>query len=76
MQHICSRVAQVRPERTTQDGGSAGGGTVLLEGGAEVPYDWLVLALGAETNTAMAEGAREHAIAFATLDDAKRVRAC
>ena len=74
VKHIQSRVAEVQPGTRTRDGGSVGGGTVMLEGGEEVAYDWLVLALGAETNMALGEGAKEHAIGFSTLEDAKRVR--
>ena len=65
--------------------GSSGGGRVLLnavspEPAAGVarapppsmdalPYDWLVLALGAEPRMDMAEGARQFAMPFSTLAD-------
>ena len=52
---------------------------VLLEGGEEIGYDWLVLSLGTEAVVSQAEGAREHAVPFSTLEDAlevtRRVRA-
>jgi len=72
---VQGKVASVRPEETTADGGSEGGGTVLLDSGEALPYDWLVLALGAETNTFGIPGVKEHAIPFSTYDDAMRVNA-
>jgi NADH:ubiquinone reductase (non-electrogenic) len=56
-----------------QDGSSEGGGTVLLSDGLSVPYDWLVLALGAETNTFGIPGVKELAMPFSTYDDAMKV---
>lgn len=50
-----------------------GGGTVVLADGLSVPYDWLVLALGAETSTFGVPGAKELALPFATYDDALKV---
>lgn len=70
---VQGKVAAVRPEEITADGGSEGGGTVLLDSGEALPYDWLVLALGAETNTFGIPGVKEHAIAFSTYEDAMRV---
>lgn len=70
---VQGKVAAVRPEETTADGGSEGGGTVVLDSGEALPYDWLVLALGAETNTFGIPGVKEHAIAFSTYEDAIRV---
>eukprot|EP00850_Spirogloea_muscicola_P011301 SM000069S20738 [mRNA] locus=s69:614561:617671:- [translate_table: standard] len=47
-------------------------GTVRLGSGTEIIYDWLVLAMGAETRMSFVEGAKEHAVPFATLQDALR----
>lgn len=41
------------------------GGTVTLEGGEQIEYDWLVLALGAKSNFGQVEGVTEHAMPFA-----------
>ena len=57
-----------------QDGGSTGGGTVVLADGDSVPYDWLVVSLGAETSTFGVPGVKENAMPFATFQDAQRVR--
>ena len=51
----------------------AGGGTVRLVGGNELEYDWLVLALGADTVTYGVPGVRENCLPFATFDDATRL---
>lgn len=56
-----------------QDGGSTGGGVVVLADGASVPYDWLVVSLGAETATFGVPGVRECALPFATYQDSQRV---
>jgi hypothetical protein len=56
-----------------QDGVPSTGGVVLLSDGATVPYDWLVLALGSETNTYGIPGVKEHALAFNTYSDAVKV---
>ncbi|XP_022966268.1 alternative NAD(P)H-ubiquinone oxidoreductase C1, chloroplastic/mitochondrial [Cucurbita maxima] len=49
------------------------GGTVYLESGLQIEYDWLVLALGAETKLDLVPGATEYALPFSTLRDAQRV---
>ena len=46
-----------------------------LVGGNELEYDWLVLALGADTVTYGVPGVREHCLPFATFDDATRLNA-
>lgn len=69
-----ARVAGVELEHPTP-AGSAGGGYVRLADGGELPYDWLVLALGAETATLGVPGVRELACPFATYDDAVALRA-
>ncbi|GKV11013.1 hypothetical protein SLEP1_g22302 [Rubroshorea leprosula] len=50
--------------------GSSCAGTVLLDSGLLIEYDWLVLALGAETKLDVVPGALEFALPFSTLDDA------
>lgn len=72
---VQGRVAAVHPEEATADGGSQGGGTVILTSGQSLPYDWLVLALGAETATFGIPGVKEYAVAFSTYEDAVRVNA-
>lgn len=52
---------------------SSRGGSVLLESGLLVEYDWLVLALGAEAKLDVVPGAIEFALPFSTLDDARKV---
>jgi NADH:ubiquinone reductase (H+-translocating) len=47
---------------------------VRFEGLASIPYDYLVLALGAEVNFFGTEGAAEHAFPMYTLPDAVRLK--
>eukprot|EP00897_Mesotaenium_endlicherianum_P003528 jgi/Mesen1/3202/ME000185S02344 len=54
-------------------GGAETTGHVMLASGMDVSYDWLVLALGAETRMSFVPGAQELALPFATLADALRV---
>lgn len=54
-------------------GSSVPGGTVLLESGFLIEYDWLVLALGAEPKLDFVPGAMEFAFPFYSLEDAMRV---
>ena len=54
--------------------GSVGGGSVSLASGKVLPYDWLVLSLGATARLELVPGAREHAIPFLTLEDVTRVQ--
>ncbi|KAJ0623477.1 putative NADH:ubiquinone reductase (non-electrogenic) [Helianthus annuus] len=49
------------------------GGTVQLESGLAIEYDWLVLSLGAEPKLDIIPGAVEYALPFSTLDDALKV---
>ena len=49
------------------------GGLITLADGQIVEYDWLVLALGAETTTFGIPGVRELALPFSTFDDANKV---
>ncbi|KAF5480525.1 hypothetical protein F2P56_001267 [Juglans regia] len=53
--------------------GSSFGGTVLLESGLLIEYDWLVLALGAESKLDVVPGASEFALPFSNLEDARKV---
>ncbi|KAK9266232.1 hypothetical protein L1049_012436 [Liquidambar formosana] len=53
--------------------GSSYGGTVHLESGLLIEYDWLVLALGAEAKLDVVPGAAEFAFPFSTLEDAYKV---
>lgn len=53
--------------------GSGCGGTVYLESGLLIEYDWLVLALGAESKLDIVPGAAEFAFPFSTLEDAYKV---
>uniref|UniRef100_A0A2P2LBM0 demethylphylloquinone reductase n=1 Tax=Rhizophora mucronata TaxID=61149 RepID=A0A2P2LBM0_RHIMU len=52
---------------------SSCGGTVLLESGLLIEYDWLVLALGAAAKLDVVPGAVEYAFPFSTLEDAVKV---
>eukprot|EP00892_Ulva_mutabilis_P011657 jgi/Ulvmu1/8864/UM049_0046.1 len=76
---IRSKVESVSPTKagaaSSSDGSGKGGGMVTLVDGVQLPYDWLVLSLGSDTNLDMAEGAREHAIGFSTLGDVRRADA-
>ncbi|XAR51048.1 NADH:ubiquinone reductase (non-electrogenic) [Bertholletia excelsa] len=76
VQFLQDRVKRLQPldnEGTNAYTGSSCGGTVLLESGLLVEYDWLVLALGAETKVDTIPGAAEFAFPFSTLDDACKV---
>ncbi|MBW4496997.1 MAG: NAD(P)/FAD-dependent oxidoreductase [Oscillatoria princeps RMCB-10] len=46
---------------------------VRLHDGHDLPYDWLVLALGGETPLDMVPGADRHALPFRTIADAYRL---
>jgi NADH dehydrogenase len=48
---------------------------VELDDGTQLPYDWLVLAIGAVTATFGVDGAEEHAHGLKNLRDATRLRA-
>ena len=49
--------------------------TVTLEGGTEIDYDRLVLALGCETRVDTVPGVMENALAFRSLEDAYKLDA-
>jgi len=74
IQFVQSKVAGVEPDQALAGGGSATGGRVLLEGGAAVEYDWLVVALGAESDPRGVPGVKELARPFVTLEDATFVK--
>lgn len=50
-----------------------GSGKVILEGGESIGYDWLVVALGAQTDSRGVPGVRELALALNSYDDAVKV---
>ena len=49
------------------------GGSLSLEDGTQVDWDWLVLALGAETRLSGVPGAVEHAMPFTSVRDAEHL---
>ena len=67
---VQDKVLGVEPEQTLNDGGSATGGQVTLASGAILPYDWLVVALGASADPRGVPGIKEYARPFNTLADA------
>lgn len=62
---------------TVGGGASSGGasGVVTLAGGSTIPYDWLVVALGAEVDPRGVPGVGELAAPFVTYDDTMLVKA-
>ncbi|KAF8405712.1 hypothetical protein HHK36_007789 [Tetracentron sinense] len=76
VQFFQDRVKFLRPSDHFGMNGPAGstcGGTVHLESGLLIEYDWLVLALGAEAKLDIVPGAAEFALPFSTLEDARKV---
>ncbi|ERN00956.1 alternative NAD(P)H-ubiquinone oxidoreductase C1, chloroplastic/mitochondrial isoform X1 [Amborella trichopoda] len=76
VQFFQDKVKRVSPCDNLRKNGSFGldsGGTVHLESGVLVEYDWLVVALGAEAKLDTIPGAFEFAIPFGSLDDACKV---
>ncbi|KAF2321008.1 hypothetical protein GH714_032616 [Hevea brasiliensis] len=70
------KVKLLSPSDHLASNGSSGsncGGTVLLASGLLIEYDWLVLALGAETKLDVVPGAADFALPFSTLEDARKV---
>lgn len=67
------KVLDVQPEQALTDGGSATGGTVQLASGATLPYDWLVVSLGASADPRGVPGIKENARPFNSLADAEFV---
>lgn len=58
IRYIKSKVESVAPAQADGEGAAAGaaGGVVTLADGLKLPYDWLVLSLGSDTNL----GAERH----------------
>ncbi|XP_063947983.1 alternative NAD(P)H-ubiquinone oxidoreductase C1, chloroplastic/mitochondrial isoform X2 [Daucus carota subsp. sativus] len=76
VQFLQDRVKLLHPSDNLRMSGptrSTYGGTVHLESGLTIEYDWLVLALGADSKRDVVPGAAEYAIPFSTLDDAWKV---
>lgn len=63
----------MEPDATLNDGGSASGGVVQLASGTTLPYDWLVVALGASADPRGVPGIKDNARPFNTLADAEFV---
>lgn len=79
IQFVKDRVKILRPSDHLSQRGreetsrSYSGGTVHLESGKVIEYDWLVMALGAEAKVDSVPGSLEYAIPFSTLEDARKV---
>ncbi|KAJ9558734.1 hypothetical protein OSB04_013348 [Centaurea solstitialis] len=76
VQFLKDRVKVLSPcDHLRMDGStvSGSGGTVQLESGLVIEYDWLVLSLGAEPKLDIIPGAIEYALPFSTLNDACKV---
>ncbi|XP_074571140.1 alternative NAD(P)H-ubiquinone oxidoreductase C1, chloroplastic/mitochondrial [Curcuma longa] len=67
--HPCDHLNQSTPDH----GSTLSGGTVHLESGVVIEYDWVVLALGAESKLDVVPGSAEYALPFSTLADALKV---
>eukprot|EP00889_Picochlorum_renovo_P008571 jgi/Picre1/35601/NNA_003062.t1 len=50
------------------------GGQVVLQDGEKISYDWLVMALGAKTNSFGVPGVEEYALQFSVYEDAVRLQ--
>ncbi|KAL8170822.1 hypothetical protein V2J09_022626 [Rumex salicifolius] len=76
VQFYQDRVKLLHPSSGILDNGSERSkcaGTVHLESGLLIEYDWLVLALGAKSNLDLVPGAVQFALPFSTLEDACKV---
>ncbi|XP_047318556.1 alternative NAD(P)H-ubiquinone oxidoreductase C1, chloroplastic/mitochondrial [Impatiens glandulifera] len=75
IQFFQDKVKALNPmdRRLGMNDGGGPAGTVQLESGVVIEYDWLVLALGAEANVDVVPGAAEFAIPFTTLENAFKV---
>jgi NADH:ubiquinone reductase (non-electrogenic) len=67
------KVLDVQPEQLLRDGGTATGGEIRLASGTTLPYDWLVVALGASADARGIPGVQENARPFNTLADTEYV---
>ena len=66
---VRGEVAAVEPGDVAEKGGH-----VSLVSGEKLPFDWLVLALGASTNTFGIPGVKEYAVPFSVYEDAVKVK--
>ncbi|KAE9602755.1 putative NADH:ubiquinone reductase (non-electrogenic) [Lupinus albus] len=73
VQFFKDRVTLLQPSDHLGSNASSCGGTVHLDSGLLIEYDWLVLALGAEAKLDVVPGAAEFAFPFTTLEDARKV---
>ncbi|CAL1358090.1 unnamed protein product [Linum trigynum] len=76
VQFVQDRVKVLQPCDHLGINGSAksdSAGTVLLQSGLLIEYDWLVLALGSEAKLDVVPGSAEYALPFSTLEDALKV---
>ncbi|CAL0306686.1 unnamed protein product [Lupinus luteus] len=76
VQFFKDRVKLLQPSDhlgTNGSNASSSGGTVHLDSGLLIEYDWLVLALGAEAKLDVVPGAAEFAFPFTTLENARKV---
>ncbi|CAL1391765.1 unnamed protein product [Linum trigynum] len=76
VQFVQDRVKVLQPCDQLGINGSAksdSAGTVLLQSGLLIEYDWLVLALGSEAKLDVVPGSAEYALPFSTLEDALKV---
>eukprot|EP00798_Chlamydomonas_sp_ICE-L_P017167 gene17167-23483_t len=71
---VQSKVTGIVPEMVLKDGGSTQGGKVALANGAELEYDWLVVALGSQADSRGVPGVKEFALPFNSYEDAMRVK--
>ncbi|MEM0914660.1 MAG: FAD-dependent oxidoreductase [Planctomycetota bacterium] len=78
VEYVRGAVRAVDYESDADAAGRAGAVTVSAAGDGgeeEIPYDWLVVATGAVSRLEGVEGAKELAMPFGTLEDARAVRA-
>ncbi|CAN1188072.1 Alternative NAD(P)H-ubiquinone oxidoreductase C1, chloroplastic/mitochondrial [Linum perenne] len=76
VQFIQDRIKVLQPCDHLGNNGSGkanSAGTVLLQSGLLIEYDWLVLALGSEAKLDVVPGSAEFALPFSTLEDALKV---
>ncbi|KAJ6908210.1 hypothetical protein NC651_018601 [Populus alba x Populus x berolinensis] len=74
IQFFQDRVKMLHPaDHLGMNGSTGSSGTVVLESGLLIEYDWLVLSLGAEAKLDTVPGAAEFAFPFTTLEDACKV---
>jgi len=68
------RYVQGRVSGVVNDAEGGAEKAVLLQDGGRIPYDWLVMAMGAKTNSFGVPGVDEYALQFSTYDDAVRLK--